>query len=191
MSTRIYCVDGNIGAGKSSILDELASRGHFVFKEDLNSWGWCLVDYYNDQKRWAFTLQMAVLDSMASQYEQVNDIQGVVFIERSPAAGLVFARNAYHNGALTNNEFNLIVNMYNKFKWNTCTTFKIDTDVDTCMDRIRLRGRECERDISLNYINQLSELYSHNLYLTHGPRCIELNGNKSISQLADIIEQSL
>ena len=36
---KILCIDGNIGAGKSSILVELKDMGYYVFPEDMKGWG--------------------------------------------------------------------------------------------------------------------------------------------------------
>jgi deoxyadenosine/deoxycytidine kinase len=37
----------------------------------------------------------------------------------------------------------------------------LERSVNKLMDRIRERGRECEKDISTDYISQLNDYYSH------------------------------
>merc|ERR1711907_427602 len=50
------CIDGNIGAGKSTILRQLASE-YPVREEPLDDWGDLLDAYYKDPKRHAYDLQ--------------------------------------------------------------------------------------------------------------------------------------
>ena len=181
----IYCIDGNIGAGKSSVLTELKRRGYHVYQENLSSWGWCLTEYYKNPHRWSFTLQMAVLQSMAEQYTSiVNGNVPIVFIERSPEAGLLFTRNSFRNGTLTINELELCEKLYSMFRWERHITIKLNTPIEQCFERIHRRGRECERDMTIEYISRLDEDYSKF-------DAIQLDGLQSPEQLADAIESIL
>ena len=58
----IVVIDGNIGCGKSTVLDALSERGFLVHKEAIEMWP--LEKFYEDQSRWAFMMQIAVFDSM-------------------------------------------------------------------------------------------------------------------------------
>jgi deoxyadenosine/deoxycytidine kinase len=188
MYPKIYCIDGNIGAGKSAVLDELSSRGYFVYKEELESWGWCLANYYSDFDRWAFTLQMAILQSMANQHINIKATNApVVFIERSPASGMVFTRNSFRRGFLSANEMSLVESFYNLFGWAPHTTFKIDTLVEKCFERIVNRARECERDLTIDYLRVLEEEYNSTKYTSVAKTITIDSGTRSPSQIADEI----
>ena len=61
---KIICIDGLIGAGKSTILEKLKKKGYYVFKENLDEWGYFLDLFYKNKPRWAFTLQIAILNNL-------------------------------------------------------------------------------------------------------------------------------
>ena len=56
-------IEGNIGAGKTTQLGLLESRGWNVRREAIDQWP--LEDFYKDPKRWAFLLHMKILQTSA------------------------------------------------------------------------------------------------------------------------------
>jgi deoxyadenosine/deoxycytidine kinase len=158
---RICCIDGNIGTGKSTVLNKLKDEGYLVFEEDLSNWGTLLDFFYQDPKRWMCTLQIKILTSMRSQYERMRAHKGdtYVFVERSPISSMIFIENGVKNGCLTKDEETLIHDIYDRLAWKPDISFYINTDVDTCFARMRTRNRECERDVDISYLQFLHEGY--------------------------------
>ena len=158
---QICCIDGNIGAGKSTILNKLKDEGYLVFEEDLSNWGTILDKFYQDPTRWMCTLQVKILASMRSQYERMRAHRGdeYVFVERSPISSMIFVENGVNNGFLTNNEETLIHDVYRYLAWKPDLSFYINTSVDTCFERMRSRNRECERDVDKTYLQFLHDGY--------------------------------
>jgi len=187
MAPKIYCIDGNIGVGKSTLLEELRSRGYKIFTEDLAEWEWCLANYYVDGVRWAFTLQMAILSSMWRQFEQVQESnEDVVFVERSPKSNLVFIENAMANGLLSQQEFDLFKRYHSLYGWAPYRIVKLVAPVDVCLDRVHTRGRSCESGIDKGYLQALDVLYDK----VTGDDVVNVDVSKtSISNLADYVEQ--
>jgi deoxyadenosine/deoxycytidine kinase len=115
MTVKIFCIDGNIGAGKTTILNELKNRGYCVYEEELSEWGELLNRFYSDQKRWMCTLQVAILHSMQQQYKNLvqtqDNNQKIVFIERSPQSSMIFVKNGVKQGFIDNEEANVIKNI--------------------------------------------------------------------------------
>lgn len=182
MAPIIICIDGNIGVGKSTLLNELHKRGYTVIKEDIDTWGWCLNKFYSDPHRWAFTLQMAILNSMISQYRNIQSMgDRLVFIERSPEAGMIFTRNNYHNGNLSLDEYNLIESYYNLFEWYPHIIILLKASVDKCMERIKRRNRECEKSITADYIYHLNVEYDK-------LQAIDMTEYNNVQQLANDVE---
>jgi deoxyadenosine/deoxycytidine kinase len=156
MSPLIYCIDGNIGAGKSTILKGLEDRGYFVFQEDLSDWGGLLSRYYHDKKRWMCTLQLSILHSMHQQYQAIKNLQHpIVFVERSPDASMVFVENGIRQGFMDGEEARIVKNMYEVLKWSPDISFYIDTPVDVCYERVKQRQRDCEDSITLDYLDMV------------------------------------
>lgn len=161
----IVCIDGNIGAGKSSLLNELESKGCTVFREQndgsyINDWLWALDNCYSDPKRWAFTLQISIIMSMAEQKRSIDKInQPIVFIERCPLSTIVFTNIWRNQGCLTDREFNLINELNSMLEWKPDLTLMLTTPPHECFQRVVKRGRECETGISLDYITRVANEY--------------------------------
>jgi thymidylate kinase len=82
-----------------------------------------------------------------------------VFVERSPISSMIFVENGVNNGFLTKDEETLIHDIYDRLVWKPDLSFYINTDVDTCFERMRARNRECERDVDKTYLQFLHEGY--------------------------------
>jgi deoxyadenosine/deoxycytidine kinase len=52
MKPQIICIDGNIGVGKSSIIEKLKNLGFVSFHENLEYWGSLLDMFYENPQRW-------------------------------------------------------------------------------------------------------------------------------------------
>lgn len=157
----ICCIDGNIGAGKSTFLDFMSSRGYKVFKEDVESWEWCLSKYYKDPVRWSFTLQTLILNSMAKIHDDImKESCDVVFVERSSLSTIVFAKTSLSNGMMTQDEYNLFESMVDKIGWHTDLTLLLNVSPQKCLERIKLRNRVYEQDIDMSYLVKLHDEYS-------------------------------
>lgn len=184
---KIYCIDGNIGAGKTTILNELKSRGYCVFEEDLSQWGELLNRFYSNQKRWMCTLQIAILHSMNQQYLKLindkNNDKNVVFIERSPQSSMIFAKNGVKHGFIDNEEYNVIKNIYDILHWKPDKVFFLNTDIDICFERMQKRGRDCEKNVTKDYLKFIQLEYFH-LYNKHNSVIVQ---NDNIKNLTDQI----
>ncbi len=158
MAKKIFSIEGNIGAGKSSVL-EIIQKQYTVYYEDISAWKF-LDEFYQDKKRWAFTLQTSILKTMKKQYSEIMSLKDdVIFIERSPQSSLIFAQMLYQSNHMNDKEYELIVDLYNEFKWYPTETFFINTPVSICFKRMRQRDRECERNVDEDYLNRLNSLY--------------------------------
>ena len=61
-------VIGNIGCGKSTLLTSLSDKQFDVAYEPVHEWKF-LPKFYNDMKRWCFTLQVEILNSFKNGYQ--------------------------------------------------------------------------------------------------------------------------
>ena len=183
---KIICIDGNIGAGKSTVLNEI-NKKYPVYVEDISGWG-VLDEFYIDPSRWSFTLQTSILMSMHKQYEEMKNLPTpIVFVERTPASSLVFVKNAKHNNYLTEKEHKLLFDLFNVLKWEPSQTFFINTPVDVAFERVTKRSRGCEVNIDKEYLQNL-----HNLYMEEmKPQTILIDGLLSPQNIAQEIYNHL
>lgn len=185
---KIVCIDGNIGAGKSTTLQQLSKLGYRVFTEELNSWEWVLNRYYEDSRRWGFTLQLAILHSMQQQKCTMNALSdSIVFIERSPASGLVFAKSCLNQKFLTLEEYNLIERYYNLIGWQPSVTYLIDTPAAVCLERIKTRNRICEQEVKLHYLLTVESFYREQIM----PTATVVDGSSNAADMAQMVLMNL
>jgi deoxyguanosine kinase len=185
MAPIICCIDGIIGSGKTTALQELESRGCVVFQEDVDEWLPYLNAFYVDKKRWSFTLQMEILQSLTSQYKKIKRTsQPFVLVERCPKSCAIFARNSYNLGYMTDSEYALFSKYYNMLNpWTPDVTCVIDASVDACLERVRQRARLCEADIDRQYLTNLNSEYAR----FHEPSIITIDGSATPTRVADQI----
>lgn len=177
MAPYICCIDGNISAGKSSVLSEIERRGYYVFKEDIDSWKWALDNYYNDPERWGFTIQVAVLNSMMDQRAQILTLDTpFVFVERSPMSSMVFASVLAKRGYLNPDELALLKAFHAKISWKPDMTLLLDTPLTTCFKRMGTRGRDCEEKVDISYLQDVEDAYKclSPIMLDHSGTCADV-----------------
>jgi len=162
---RIVFVEGNIGAGKTSVLKELQKQGHIVICEDVENWTF-LSMRYTDPKRWLFTLQIEIAATMQEKLGtalETTPPDKTIFVERSLVSSLLFAEVARDNKIMTAQEFTLLNYLCAKSieKLNTIrtNTIYLKCNTQTCLERIKYRNRNTETtDISLQYLNSLNTI---------------------------------
>ena len=80
---KTIAIAGNIGTGKSSLVDFLTrTYGIKPFYEpnDENPY---LPDFYQDMKRWAFHSQLYFLSNKFRMHQQLERVSGVVVLDRT------------------------------------------------------------------------------------------------------------
>lgn len=191
MKPKIFCIDGNIGSGKSTILDELKHKGYKVFKENLEDWMPVLNLFYEDQKKWMFTLQVKIIMSMKQQYDDMCACvsEPFVFVERSPLSSLLFVKNGVRNGYLTLEEINTFTSIFIENFWNPDKIFYINTPVDVCFQRKQKRNRQCEKDVECTYLQQLNDEYNniYNSEFSSNLQVQTVNGTRNVKTITEEI----
>lgn len=185
----IISLEGNIGAGKSTVGQRLKASGLFDFLEEpISLWreGFAanlLQRMYTDMDRWAFTFQIMAFVTRVKTWQEIlsrTDHQRVV-LERSVFTDRrVFAANLHRRGAISDVEWELYCGLWDFLVSHYCVQpdhiIYLRTPVDVCMERIRVRGREEESQISLEYLRQIEEL--HDQWLMGNPGAMVLDGTR-------------
>lgn len=197
-------LEGNIGAGKTTVGRAMAASGTFGFiEEPTTAWreGFAsnmLGLFYEDPKRWAFTFQICAFTTRAKTWSEVLALteHTRVVLERSVFCDrYVFAENCYRTGLMSLTEYQLYRGMWEFLVSSYCVEpdliLYLRTPADICAQRINGRGREEEKGIPLEYLLQLERL--HDEWLLKEPRAIVLDGNRrwSTEDLAALIEPRL
>ncbi|MGD8585593.1 MAG: deoxynucleoside kinase [Chloroflexota bacterium] len=180
-------LEGNIGAGKTTVGRTIADSGHFGFiEEPTKVWreGFAanMLDlFYSDTQRWAFTFQICAFVTRAKTWHEVwqQTDQSKVILERSIYCDrYVFAENCHRTGLFSETEYQLYCGM-----WDFTVSQYVDepdailylrAPAEVCLQRIKDRGRSEETGIPLEYLLQLEHL--HDDWLLDNPKTILLNG---------------
>ena len=186
MTTHIFTVEGNIGAGKTTFLERLQRlwpEATVVF-EPVGTWmsikeknGTSLLDYfYADKKRWSYTFQTAAFLTRIMDTERIlesTESTGgprIVITERSVLTDRhVFAAMLHKNGDMTDMEHDLYLRWYDRYasKLPIQGILHLATNTTTSMERIEKRGREAEAGIPKEYLEDLDS--QHRLWLSSTP----------------------
>jgi len=154
---------GNIGAGKTTLTELLAS--HFKFEPqfeavDNNPY---LEDFYSDMKRWAFNLQIFFLNSrfrhiVKLQETGIDMIQDRTIYEDA----YIFAENLYDMGLMSARDFenysNIFQSIIHYIKPPDLLIY-LKASVPTLVNNIQKRGRDYETAIRLDYLSKLNDKY--------------------------------
>lgn len=157
----IYTIDGNIGSGKSTILNYLHKYKHYQIDiEPIDKWQ-CFLNNIYKYKKGYFNFQIKVWLDRA--WIQEKEHKSLIFMERSPFfIRNTFNKNDYNNNNINEEEFNVINELYNKTDniWKSNNYIYLKSSPTKCLERIIKRGRENEVDnISLDYITDIHLLH--------------------------------
>lgn len=154
-------ISGNIGSGKSTVINflkDLYSHAINVVPEPVSDWYPFLELFYKDKKKWAFSLQVQVANSF--KYPE-NSTKFSVY-ERSAQESLhIFSSALKDDNLLTDDEYDIIQYITDKYCWKPDFTIHINTDPHICLQRINKRNRSAETNISIDYLNKLHHKYQN------------------------------
>ena len=193
---KIISIEGNIGSGKSTIIERLKNDNHkYTFlPEPVDTWttitdgnGVNIIEkYYSDQKRYAFSFQMMAYITRLSQLRNAAKHGGVIITERCLFTDrYIFAKMLYDTGKIEDIEYSIYLRWFDEFL-DECTIsglIYIKTDPVVCSERIAQRNRKGE-DIPLSYLEDCNRYHEEWVNNTTLPILI-LNGNEPID-LEDI-----
>lgn len=156
-------VAGNIGVGKTNLTTLLANHlGWRAYYEPVIDNPY-LDDFYGDMERWAFHLQVFFLSKRFEIHRgMVSSAEPCIQDRTIYEDKEIFASTLYRQGFMSSRDFENYTALF-----DAMTSFLRIPDlivylragVDTLLDRIRCRGRDCERDISGDYLDALNGAY--------------------------------
>jgi deoxyadenosine/deoxycytidine kinase len=160
---RFIAVAGNIGVGKSTLVGLLADRlGWKPFYEPVSENPY-LADFYRDMRAWSFHSQIFFLTRRLRIHRQLLDHPTSAIQDRSVYEDAeVFAQNLYRQGLLDERDYTSYRELYQvlaEFLPPPDLVIYLRASVATLVERIQLRGRDYERQITAAYLGQLNDLY--------------------------------
>lgn len=182
MNPIIISVEGIVGAGKTTFVKFLAKHlNAIICEEPVAKWReiGLLEKFLNpdSMERWAFTFQIEVLNdaiqSLVNCVELSKQSNGrqIIIIDRSIYADKCFVEVLKENNKLSQVEYNLYQDIWNKLEGTIGKEIYPDLfiylrpPVEECMKRIKLRGRNEEKDMTIEYQEKLQKY--HDLFINN------------------------
>ena len=177
---------GNIGSGKSTVIKKLSNHVN-CYQEPIHKWSF-LPLFYKNQEKYAFHLQIQILLSF---YDYVIDNCSGVFERSSWESFYIFTTSLFNENKLTNEEYDIIKQLYNIIGWKPEITIYLRCSPTTCLKRIQNRNRECESSISLDYLEKLYRIYENHLNIYDFVIDAEQHNDVVYQKVSDIVVNNL
>ena len=168
---KIYALEGNIGAGKTTILKILSNYFKDIefVEEPVKQWqnlgGENLLNsFYTDPKRWGFSFEFfSMLTKIKALLNAANSNKPIIIIERSILSNKVFMDISLELGKLDKMEYRMLMNTYDFYIQHVYPQLSgiiyLDTPVDECIRRITIRNRGEECSIEKSYLELLKKKF--------------------------------
>ena len=160
---KTIAIAGNIGSGKSSLV-EFLSRTYgiqpFYEPNDDNPY---LADFYKDMKNWAFQSQLYFLSNKFRLHQELDRQPGVVALDRTIFEDAeIFATALYQMRKISKRDWETYQGFYGAILdaiRPPDLMIYLRCSMRTLRQRISLRGRKMEQDVPLSYLKRLDRLY--------------------------------
>jgi len=158
-------IAGNIGAGKSTLVEFLSRTYGIAPYYEPSEDNPYLPDFYTDMNRWAFRSQLYFLSNKFRIHQELDRMPGLVVLDRTIFEDAeIFATALHEMKHIDNRDWQT----YQAFYHSILDAIEppdlmiyLRCSMRTLRKRIRLRGRAMEQDVPLAYLKRLERLYEN------------------------------
>lgn len=192
----IISIEGNIGSGKSTILNILKEKyDNVVFvDEPVSEWndikdnGKSILElFYEDKDKYSFTFQVLayitrlkkLLDSIENNSDKTIVCERSIFTDK-----YIFAKMLYQQGFINEMEWKTYNYWFDTFKDKTKldSIIYVKTLPEVCYERIKKRNRNGEVGITMEYLNHCHDLHQQWLENSNDLNIITFDGNIELTE---------
>lgn len=195
----LISIEGNIGSGKSTIMNYLRNLKHeqiLFVDEPVNEWinlkdsngKNCLELFYENKEQNSFWFQiLAYITRLRNLLEVIeNNDNKLIICERSIYTDhYVFAKMLYESNCINEMEWKTYMYWFDTFKNKTelDLILYVNTEPETCLERINKRNRkEEENKIQLEYLSNCHD--KHVAWLENTlTKIIKINGHQTVNAM--------
>jgi len=171
-------IEGPIGVGKTSLANlmskELSAR---LVREEFDENPF-LPDFYKDPERFAFQTQLFFL---LQRYRQQQELRQVDMFQKLLITDYMFVKDrlfaSLNLGEKEMQLYDTVANLLERNIIKPDLVIYLQADTDTLMKNIAKRGREMETDITYEYIDALSQVYTEYFFRYQDTPLVIINTN--------------
>lgn len=168
MPYRYIAIEGNIGAGKTTLAQILATHydARLILEEFADNT--FLPKFYEDPERYAFPLELSFL---ADRYSQLKKLVAQDLFQQNIVTDYTFTKcNLFANINLKNDEYDLFQKLFNIINTQVPTPdilIYLHSPINKLQQNIHKRGRSYEQQIPDSYLENVQNVYTQ--YLKQQP----------------------
>jgi deoxynucleoside kinase len=204
----IITLEGNIGSGKSSILNKINTNDRVkVLQEPIDEWnqikagnqrfpydpsfsvssfpkrtedGKSILElFYDDPKQYAFEFQVLVYMSLYNAIKTQSRFCDILICERSLESNIhIFGEMLYDMGFISPTQRGILKYMYETFNIQTNKRVYLFVPYSICFCRIKIRNRPGEEKITGDYLKSLQKY--HRNFFERFPYDVIIQNDKEI-----------
>lgn len=196
MKAKTIAIAGNIGSGKTTLTSRLSQELQwqaFFEPQDTNPY---LSLFYKDMKPWAFHLQMSFMIQRARKQFELQE-KNVSFIQDRTLDEdyLIFTKNLFDLKMISEEDYRLYSDYHDfisKFIRPPDLLIYLRSSVDRLLERIKLRARESEQSISIEYLKRLNTHYEQWIsQYNHSPYLVVDVSDKTADEICQTVRLQL
>ena len=156
-------IAGNIGCGKTTLTRMLSQHYGWTPKYESVTYNPYLEDYYKDIERWSYNLETYFLAQRFQDLLEISKSEDVIIQDRTILEGVhIFVANNKAMGNLSDRDFDTYMQLFSlmmSMVREPDLLIYLKSSVPHLVSQIQKRGREYEKSISIEYLNNLNERY--------------------------------
>lgn len=165
-------ISGNIGSGKTTLTQNLAQHYHWTPRYESVDHNPYLDDYYRDIPRWSFCLEVYFLKERFKDLLVVANSPDTIIQDRSIFEGVhIFTACNHDAGNLSDRDYQTYLDIFEQMmsvvKLPDLMIY-LRANIPYLVHNIQLRGRDCEKQIPIDYLTRLNQRYEDYI-LNHYP----------------------
>jgi deoxyadenosine/deoxycytidine kinase len=189
---KFIAIAGNIGAGKTTLVDFLCQTYGFRPFVEPNLLNPYLDDFYEDMSRWSFHSQISFLSHKFRLHMELMAEPSTVVQDRTIYEDAeIFARHLHEVGYINDRDFDTYNDLYQAMQKALAPPdllIRLTCSVRSIRKRIRKRGRANEQEIPAAYLKKLNVLYDRWFDNYDLSPVVEINTEK-LDYISDFVDR--